>query len=300
MTTLTIEVRPAAPADAERLALLHNGAVEPHFHTTAAKLARTIDRDPGAYLVAELDGLTVGAVSLWRPDFHPDSTWLGFQLHPDHRETGVAGALLTAARQLAGRPRLWTSVRADYLSTLPPLADLGFREVHRTFGGGFHLDGWTADLARLERDLTAQGVTICPHADLTAQQRDRLPGLYAEVRPDKATAEPTIPLANTDLYDPDQLWAAAFIALRDGAPIGLAVPERADLGAWNAVLLVRREHRRLGIGTALQARVCAALRGQGFNFLNTAGVRADTAYLGVLRRLGAAIEPDWIAFGRPT
>lgn len=297
MTMISVQARPAAPADAERLALLHNSTSEPHFHTRADRLAKAIQGDPGGYLVAESAGLVVGYVSLWHPDFHPTHTWLGLHLHPDHRADGTAQALLEAARG-HGRPRLWTSVRADYLPAGPDLAGLGFREVHRTFGGGFHLDRWAADLARLERDLAAQGVTIRPHADLTVEQRDRLPHLYAEVRTDKVTAEPTIPPANPELHDPDQLWEAAFVALSDGVPIGLAVPERAGLGAWNAVLLVRPERRRLGIGTALQARVCAALHAQGFDFLNTAGVGSDAAYLGVLRRLGANIEPDWIAYER--
>ena len=39
-----------------------------------------------------------------------------------------------------------------------------------------------------------------------------------------------------------------------------------------------------------------ALNAQGFGFLNTASVGTDAAYLGVLRRLRANIEPDWIAF----
>ncbi len=120
------------------------------------------------------------------------------------------------------------------------------------------------------------------------------------VRGEKVTAEPTILAANEALHAPDSLWEAAFVAIRpgqvpgsSGEVLGLALPERSRLDAWNAVLLVCPEVRRWSIGTALQARVCATLHAQGFGFLNTAGVGTDAAYLGVLRRLSANIEPDW-------
>ena len=42
--------------------------------------------------------------------------------------------------------------------------------------------------------------------------------------------------------------------------------------------------------------MAARLQELGFTFLNTAGAKTDGAYLSVLRKLGANIEPDWIAY----
>ncbi len=284
--------RPPEPADLPTLALLHNATQEPHFHTTAARLAHA---DLSGHLVLEDAGEVIGFGTRRRLDFDPDRAWIGLHLHPDHRQADGARRLLNAlvAPLPATIRQLWTSVREDYLGTAPDLTVLGFREVHRTFGGGFFLD---PEGAAVEGRPAPPGVTIQP----AQPWRDdpRLSALYATLAADKVTAPPTIPPASPALHDPDQLWTAGFVAVQAGQPIGLAVPERARLGAWNAVLGVRRDWRRRGIGTALQARVCGALRDLHFGFLNTAGVKADRAYLGVLRRLGATIEPDWIAYGR--
>ncbi|WP_407540882.1 GNAT family N-acetyltransferase [Deinococcus radiomollis] len=294
MTEITI--RQACPDDAFLLAPLLNSTQEPHFHTTAERLRAAMQKEDAVkYLLAERAGQLLGSVSLSFPDFHPQHVWLRFALHPDHRAGREAAGLFQKAGALAqGRPFAWTSVRADYLSTQPDLPALGFHEVHRTFGGGFYLDAPPASRQRLEDDLAQHGIRITPAAGF--QGDPRLETLYQTVKQDKATAEPTIPAANDLLNDPESLWDAAFVALRGAEALGLVLPERARLGAWNAVLLVRQDMRRQGIGTALQARACAALWTQGVTFLNTAGVKTDRAYLGVLRQLGANIEPDWIAY----
>ena len=290
-------VRQATADDAHVLAPLLNSTQEPHFYTTAAQLTASMQREPGHHLVAEQQGRLVGSLSLGFPDFHPQHVWLGFSLHPDHRTLELAQRLLEQAGVVArakDRHLAWTSVRADYLSAHPDLNALGFRGVHRTFGGGFFLNAPPVDTGALETRLHQQGVSIQPALPL--RDDPRLKELYGAVRGEKVTAELTIPAANEILDDPDGLWEAAFVAIRSGEVLGLALPERSRLDAWNAMLLVRPEVRRRGIGTALQACVCAALHAQGFGFLNTAGVGTDAAYLGVLRRLGANIEPDWIAF----
>ena len=287
-------VRAARPEDAFILALLVNGAIEPHFHTTADKIVQAIGLRPEGRLVAEKAGLVIGTVSLSFPEFAPNHVWLGLSLHPDHRDHETTSALLRHASTVAvarHRTLVWTSVRADYLSTVPDLSTLGFREVHRTFGGGFYLDpqsDWGTSHALPE------GITLTSASE--RRHDPRLHQLYDAVRNEKVTAERTIPAAGDILDDPDSLWDASYVASRGEEVLGLALPERAGLGAWNAVLIVRPDVRRQGIGTALQARVCAALAEQSFTFLNTAGAKTDTAYLSVLRRLGANIEPDWIAF----
>lgn len=289
-------VRPARPDDASILALLVNGSTEPHFHTTSDRIIQALDQRPGGRLVVERSGQVVGTLSLSFPEFLPTHVWLGLSLHPDYRDHETASALLHHASAMAAvQPRTlaWTSLRADYLSSAPDLLALGFQEVHRTFGGGFYLDRWAAGVP-VGQPALPEGTVL--RSASAGRQDPRLDALYQTVRGDKVTAEPTISGANVTLDDPDSLWEAAFMALRGEEVVGLALPERADLGAWNAVLIVHPKARRQGIGTALQTQVCTALAGQGFTFLNTAGVKADAAYLGVLRRVGATIEPDWIAF----
>ena len=197
-------------------------------------------------------------------------------------------------------------MREDYLPTWPDLPALGWREVHRTFGGGFHLNDWQANTAALEAALTARRLRLTPAAPF--RQDPRLTDLYALTRHDKVTAPPTIDpaaeslptenLTDENLSDGDALWNAAWLAWHGETLVGLALPERSRLGAWNAVLVVHPEHRRQGLATALLARVVRSLQAGGLPFLNVAGSKRDAAYLGVLRRLGANIEPDWLAWER--
>jgi GNAT superfamily N-acetyltransferase len=295
----TPQLRTPRRDDAFAVTLLFNSTQEPHFHTTAATLRAAFERRPDDYVVSETEGRVTGAVSLWLPEFQPTHGWVGLHLHPDHRADGTAERLLehVAGRTRAsGRARLWVSVREDYLPTWPDLAALDFREVHRTFGGGFHLRGWTASLETEDAGLRADGYTFAaaPH-----RQDARLHALYDLIRTDKVLAPPTIAAASDTLNDEDALWDAAHVALHAGEPVGLSLPERSRLHAWNAVLMVHPEHRGRGLGTALLARTARKLQADGTEFLNVAGSATDTAYLAVLRRLGANIEPDWIAYERP-
>jgi len=293
----SLTLRPAQPADAFQAVLLRNGTQEPHFQGTAAKLAQTLTRQDHGYVVAEQQGQLTGLGSLWFPDFQPTHGWVNLHLHPDHREDGAAGALLdhlAAQTRAAGRSHLWTSVREDYLPGQPDLSGLGFREVHRTFGGGFHLKAWEAGTSSLETRLAEEGYRLEPAAPW--QGDPRLTALYALTRGDKVSTPPTIDPAADTLTDEDALWNAAWVAWHGEEVVGLSLPERSRLDAWNAVLIVHPEHRRRGLGSALLARTVRSLQAEGLGFLNVAGSARDRAYLGVLRRLGANIEPDWIAF----
>ncbi|WP_104991781.1 GNAT family N-acetyltransferase [Deinococcus sp. NW-56] len=294
-----VTVRPATSDDALTGALLLNSTQEPHFHIGAEQLAAAFRKTPDRYAVTETRGRVTGLGTLWLPDFQDKHAWVGLHLYPDHRADSTAGVLLdhlAGQARGAGREQLWTSVRADYLPAWPDLPALKFREVHRTFGGGFHLTRWQAGTTRLEARLAGQGYTLAPAADF---RRDgRLTSLYALTRGEKVSAEPTIPPAPEALTDEDGLWRMAWLAWHGEELVGIALPERSRLDAWNAVLVVHPGHRRRGVATALLARVARSVQAGGMTFLNVAGSAGDTAYLGVLRRLGANIEPDWIAWER--
>ncbi|MDL2343303.1 GNAT family N-acetyltransferase [Deinococcus sp. MIMF12] len=295
----TLTIRAATPDDAFAGALLLNSTQEPHFHTGAVRLAGSFQETPDRYAVAETGGRVSGLGTLWFPEFHPTHAWVGLHLHPDQRAGGVAGALLehlAGRARAAGRERLWASVREDYLPAWPDLPALGFREVHRTFGGGFHLAGWEAGTDRLEAALAGQGYLLTPAADFRGD--GRLTDLYARTRGEKVSAEPTIPPAAETLTKGDGLWDMAWLAWHGQNLVGIALPERSRLDAWNAVLVVHPGHRQRGVATALLARVARSVQAGEMTFLNVAGSARDVAYLGVLRRLGANIEPDWIAWER--
>lgn len=303
----TPTIRTPQDDDYHFLAALHNAVQEPHFHTTAENLrsrdnGTTLGQRP-ARLVCEQHGRIVGMATWWQPDFDRDNRyWVSVCLHPDHREDEASAALLdalVAQVKPIGADALWLTVREDYLASYPDPAGLGFHEVHRTFGGGFFLKALTPCLLRnVEDSLAVQGVTLHAHRDLAGDPRhdEKIQGLYNEIVSDKHTAEPTIPAGADSCATDDALWNATFIAQHDNEYIGLAIPERANLGAWNSVLGVHQSWRGKGLGSALQARVLTQLKEDGFEFLNVAGVKDDAGYLAVVRRLGANIEPDWISY----
>lgn len=295
-------VRPPTDNDYHLLALLNNGTQEPHFHATAATMKRDGEAASTNRIVAEQGNLITGMATWFQPDFdRDDRIWTYLHLHPDHREDETAHVLLEAvsgAARKQGATLLWTTVREDYLGASADPVARGFREVHRTFGGGFFLNSPPQQPGdATEGRLREQGVTLHDLGTLVPKPGgdERIHDLYAAVCADKFTAEPTIPAADEHL-PVEALWESGCVAIHGDEYVGLALPEPASLGSWNAVLLVRREFRRNGIGTALQKRVVAHLRRQGFGFLNVAGVKGDIAYLTALRRAGASIEPDWISY----
>jgi GNAT superfamily N-acetyltransferase len=258
--------------------------------------------------MCERDGRVAGMMSWSQPDFDRSGrVWVSLCVHPDHCEDGTADELIAETLRRVeptGADALWFVVREDFRLAFPDPASLGFREVHRTFGGGFFLGTLNLNSAKLESGeapVNAEGVTLQPWEELAA-----LPGhdqafqaLYSAIVTDKHTAAPTITAGATEyLGDEDTLWEASFIATRKGEYIGVAIPERSGLGSWNAVLGVRRDWRKRGIGSALQSRVLHKLAADGFDFLNAAGVKTDVAYLSLLQRLGANIEPDWVSYER--
>lgn len=295
-----MHLRSPEPADAYAAALLLNSTQEPHFHTTATRLCTTWERHPTRTLVVGEPGRPRGLLTWWAPEFHPTHLWTGLHLHPDHRADDTGPTLLHAARDAAraqGRTHLWLSVREDYLGAAPDLPTLGLREVHRTFGGGLHLRGWTDPTTDLRQQLVTQGYHFTPAQPYTDDPR--LHDLYARTRDHKVTAAPTIPAASPVLANGDALWDAAHLAWQGETLVGISLPERSRLNAWNAVLTVTPDHRGRGVGRALLALTASMLREQGFTFLNAAGSARDVAYLRALRQVGAHIEPDWIAWETP-
>ena len=90
-----LEVRPAAAHDVEDvLALWRRADAHPSVTDDAASVRRLLERDPGALLVAALDGAIVGTLIAawdgWRGSFYR------LAVLPEHRRRGIARALVEA------------------------------------------------------------------------------------------------------------------------------------------------------------------------------------------------------------
>ncbi len=298
---MTTMIRTTNDSDLPMLVLLHNATHEPHFHETTVELERRssqlADGIRGRIVAVDADDQPIGAVSYAVHDFdRPDRAWVDFAIHPDHvgddTASDLTNALIDRVRPL-NIASLWTSIREDYLPAWPTATELGFTEVHRTFGGGFFLGGPSREFAHDASSMRVQSLANAGE-DGAKHARD----LYAMVRGEKVVAMPTLPPANDELELQNALESASFVAFDGDTCIGLCIAEPSPLGAWLEVVAVHPGHRRKGVARSLVAATLTALREQDVDFLNTAGAGHDDAYLGLLRSLGAAIEPDWIAYER--
>jgi GNAT superfamily N-acetyltransferase len=214
---------------------------------SVAEIRRSATRE-SAYLLAELDGVVVGAASCGRSDMAGRAS-LSVRVLPEARRRGVGTALLLplAERVRAlGYDEVGASV--DEPESLPFAERFGFREVDRQVEQ-VHVVGDEPE------PVIPEGVEIVAVADRPELWRVAYYQLAPEAFEDFALDTPL----DVSLEQWERDWLAwpegMFLALADGEVIGCAglepdadTPGRAE----NALTAVRRDWRGRGVASALK------------------------------------------------
>lgn len=262
----------------------------------------------GARMLAELDGVAVGASTVGRIYMYPpefDGYWGTIDVLPDARRRGVGGALLFAISTVAGEAgKAWlhipaTEARPDGIAFL---AHRGFVEFERAKTVRLDLSGLEPPTPQ-----APDGIVITT----LAERPELVAGVHAVAVDAFADIPGTEPMAAGDLAefrarDVDRPaippWGFAVAIDADDAVIGYAsliiVP--GDEGvAWHDMTAIKRAWRGRGIATALKATTIAAAIEHGVTALETGNDIDNAAMRAVNARLGYRALPDQVTMRGP-
>jgi mycothiol synthase len=310
-----MKIRDFTPTDYPALVEIHRSQqiVWPEWPRTPESWAEADqNRNPKCKFrrwIAEVDDKPVGFASYGQSadDYHPQRFYINVEIYPAYQRRGIGSAMyeqvLAALQEFD--PRV---LRANAFANLPQGFDFlqkrGFFEVFRETP--VHLDVMTFDpspYAGLEDKLCQQGFVIKTLRELESDpQRDqKIYKLYWECTADVPQEENEIELPAFEewvtwgLQDPTILHDAYFVTLRGDAYVGLR-----ELGAdpgsdvlQGGLLGVRREHRQLGIGLAMQLRSIAYARKHGYPVLKTCTGVTNAPMQALFNKLGYARDPEW-------
>lgn len=260
--------------------------------------------------VAEVDGQVVGGVEYDQEAgrYHPRRFWVDLYVHPEYQRRGIGTALyqrLLAELQPHQPEMLRNAFREDQTNSVRFSERHGWREVSRQWESFLDVADfdWTAYVGVEER-LFQQGVTIHTLPELISDSdRDRkLYDLMWEIRQDfpeidAPTREPFEEFQEKHLNDPLSLPDGFFVAVENGAYLGLA---NHKIYRDNAEILrigqvgVARAARRRGIALALKLRGIAFAERHGFKCLRTVNESTNRAILAINERMGFQKRPAWI------
>ncbi len=262
----------------------------------------------GARMLAELDGVAVGASTVGRIYMYPpefDGYWGTIDVLPDARRRGVGGALLIAISTVAGEAgKAWlhipaTEARPDGIAFL---AHRGFVEFERAKTVRLDLSGLEPPTPQ-----APDGIVITT----LAERPELVAGVHAVAVEAFADIPGTEPMAAGDLAefrarDVDRPaippWGFAVAIDADDAVIGYAsliiVP--GDEGvAWHDMTAIKRAWRGRGIATALKATTIAAAIEHDVTALETGNDIDNAAMRAVNARLGYRALPDQVTMRGP-
>lgn len=312
-------IRPFTPDDYERIAAINNAAYSdaqgqplmPH----SADDMREADAKLQPHIrfgrwVAEVDRQVVGAAEHDQEAgrYHPRRFWVDLYVHPEYQRRGIGTALyerLLAELQPHQPEMLRNTFREDQTDSVRFAERHGWREASRQWESFLDLARFDPmPFAGAEDRVLALGVDIKTLPDLQPDpDRDRkLYDLMWEIRQDfpeidAATREPFEEFQEHELNDPKLLPDGYFVAVQNGAYLGLATHtmfgDRADtirIGQTG----VARAARRQGIALALKLRAVTWAQRRGARYLRTVNESSNVGILAINERMGFKKRPAWI------
>ncbi len=306
---MTVAVRPAVDnADLETIAAIVN-QTSPEEPTSVAEMRWADQTYPaGARLLAELDGVAVGASAVGRIYMYPpefDGYWASIDVLPEARRRGVGGALLVAVSDVArdaGKSHLHIPAAESRPDGIAYLEHRGFTEFDRTKAVRLELAGLESPTPR-----PPDGVVITT----LAARPDLVPGVHAvavETFPDIPGDEPMAPgdLAEFRARDIDRPaippWGFAIALDPEDRVVGYAslilVPGGGPV-AWHDMTAVSRAWRGKGLAAALKATTIGAAIEHGLTALETGNDIDNAPMRAVNARLGYRPLPDLLTMRGP-
>jgi L-amino acid N-acyltransferase YncA len=236
--------------------------------------------------------------------------WIGHLVSNSHQaaiQEQICHALEDKAIAL-GQSAVYAIVREDNLKRLEIYQRRGYLEEMRSFGARLDVQHFDArPYAGHLRRLQESGVEVNTLGELEEQVTDKM-SLYArlfDVYAQTALDAPDVGgsgVATIDDYVSQNLAAkrtipsAYFVAVRGEEYIGLSElfstpsPHIFDTGTT----VVKRQHRRLGVGLGLKLRAIAYAQAHDGNVIQTGFAADNHASVNLNLKLGFICEPSWI------
>jgi mycothiol synthase len=252
-------------------------------------------------LIAEVDGVPVGAGSIGKFGGAPDSdlAYLTLRVLREARRHGVGTALDRRASEHArvlGKHQCTASVRYDDADSLAYFAARGFAEVGR-------MQDVRLDLSTVASEpQVPEGVEIV--AALTTELKQ---GAYTVALEADADIPTGVPI-ESGTFDRWQEWhfgsrtisELSFVAIENGRVIGYAILGRhTDEAAQHWMTGVARAARGRGVALALKQAQIAGARAAGWRYLDTQNDLANAPMRRVNEKLGYVRKFEWVHLTGP-
>jgi mycothiol synthase len=252
-------------------------------------------------LIAELDGVPVGAASVSKFAGSPDSdlAYLTLRVLREARRQGVGTALHRRASEHAsalGKSRCTVNVRHDDKDSLGYYAARGYEEVGRM--QDVRLDLSTVDV----QPKAPAGVEI-----VAAVTPDLERGAYAVALEADADIPAGVPIESGPFdrwrerhFGSRTLPDLSFVALEGGRVVGYAILGRhTDEAAQHWMTGVARAARGRGIALALKQTQIAAAKAAGWKYLATQNDLGNAPMRRVNEKLGYERKFEWVHLTGP-